>query len=272
MNGGNNLGCRSYHAQASLRNPNFHCQHAGPTGAGICGSPAQAWGSMLARGPCNDDHVEKFVADTNEAVVDKMIPRGGLNGTHIYNTSFDNSMNTQACRIYHLSVASLSPTDHCHHGFLSGMKAGTPGGCGSSVVSNLCTFIEGACGFGTAVWQFASPSDCTSKLAYNAAAGNIVQGITKPMDTKGDSYECRFYHATLAASYLAGGSNAGETNAATQRQAHCSHILRNATMDGCGWTTAPTMTPTPAPGSPSSASSISVLFPTSVIAFAILSL
>jgi hypothetical protein len=74
--------------------------------------------------------------------------------------------------------------------------------------------------------------------------------------------ECRFYHASVAGSYLTGGSNGNAQNAASEKAKHCSHVLRPAAAGGC----TAAATPTPAPAS---ASSLSLLASMAVVAISI---
>jgi hypothetical protein len=73
--------------------------------------------------------------------------------------------------------------------------------------------------------------------------------------------ECRFYHASVAGSYLAGGSNGNAANAVSEKAKHCSHVLRPAPAGGCA---APTPVPTAA-----SASSLPLLASMAVVAISI---
>jgi len=221
-NANNSLGCREYHSQASRADPNTHCQHAGPSGGGVCGTQRAAWAHMLAAAPCNDSHVNSFFGLVNSSVVDALVPPG-FSSTVPYSTTYDTSMNTQACRIYHLGVASTD-TSHCAHGRVSGGNS-----CGS-LASNLCAFIGTACGFGTAKWQYPDNATC------NTAVTGLTVGATSPVwDPSMNTFECRFYHASVAASYAAGGANAMDASMMTNHQLHCSHVLNPAAPGGCGY-------------------------------------
>jgi len=269
-NGANSLGCRNYHAWASAASPAVHCEHAGPSGAGVCGFRRDAWASILAGAPCMDDSVVKFNVAVPAATVDLLVPTGAVVGS-TYSTTFDTDKNTQTCRIYHLGVASTLPatgaTSHCSHGTVSGS-----GLCGA-VTSNLCKFIETACTFGTNTsWQFADNAACLAALAVGPTPNNITQGVSIPLDTAFNTQECRFYHAGVAASFVPGGAGATAAGAAAQatRQLHCSHVLGKAAAGGCGATgggTAPTNAP--APTMKSSASALSVAASVTVLFFSL---
>jgi hypothetical protein len=190
---------------------------------------------MLNALPCADPHVTTFTKMVSPAVLEAAVP-SGLSATTQYHTLFDNDKNTQACRIYHLGVASTT-LGHCSHGSVSGNNS-----CGT-VVPNLCKFIGGICSFGTATWQFASEAACLTALTPTAT--NVIP-IGVAWATSGNSHECRFYHAAVAGSYITGGSNANATDATTQKQAHCSHVLQNAAA-GCSAPAVPTAAKNAAP-------------------------
>jgi len=243
-NQAHSLGCREYHAQASRADPVTHCQHAGPTGGAVCGTRQAAWASILAASPCSDSHVKSFFDLVNSSkTVDALVPPG-FNDSVPYSTSYDTGKNTQACRIYHLGVASTD-TSHCAHGAVSGGD-----NCGK-LTSNLCAFVGQVCGFGTAKWQFADSATCNTALG-----SGLTAGVTSPVwDPANNTYECRFYHASVAASYKVGGggANSGASDAMTSYQLHCSHVLKPAAAGGCGVAAA---TPTAAPAN--SATSLSL--------------
>jgi len=257
-NGGNNLGCRQYHSQAALASK-VHCEHAGPSGAAVCGTRLEAWGSIINAAPCNDPSVKMFISSVGNATADTLVPPGH-SATTPYSTTFDTGMNTQVCRIYHLGVASTD-TSHCSHGIVSG-----GGLCGASIVTNLCDFIGGVCGWGdNATWQFPSKAQCISDLT-TSATNNITMGTTVPQDVSGNSFECRFYHATVAGSYRPGGSQGSVAGADSLKQFHCSHVLKTAAAGGCG-ASAPAPTAKPAP---SSASALSMAVSVSIMAVSLL--
>lgn len=227
LNSANSLGCREYHSQAALSSLS-HCAHAGPSGGnGICGSAQEAWGSILAAAPCLDPHVNLFLsAFSDPAAVDALIPYGP---SAPYTTTLDQGGNTQVCRIYHLGVAGVDPVNHCAHGSVSGGA-----GCGSRI-ANLCQFIGTACSFGpNSTWQFASENDCVTNLT------GIAAGTTKPVDTTNNTVECRFYHATVAATYAPGGVAELAPGALETHRFHCGHVLKPSNANGCGWVPPPT--------------------------------
>jgi len=257
-NADNSLGCREYHAQASRADNNTHCEHAGPSGAGVCGTRQSAWGNMLAAAPCLDNHVNVlFIAGVGSANVDLLIPPIAAGAVGKYTTTFDTAGNTQVCRIYHLGVASTN-TAHCSHGFVSGGD-----NCGT-LTANLCAFIESICTFGTnASYQYASSAACLS-ADTNSSNSVILAGVTGTAGSAADSFECRFYHAMVAASYTTGGANAAVAGAASLHQYHCGHTLRPATTGGCINAGSPTTAP---PTPKSSSGSTLVISGAALVAF-----
>jgi hypothetical protein len=197
---------------------------------------------MLAASPCADESVNMVVASVAPAVLNAGVPPGYATASAtVASYSYDAAPgpNTQACRIYHLSVATgAGNAFHCAHGNLGGSEQ-----CGAKIEENLCTLISAVCGFGAnATWQFSSETVCRSELK----AANITVGTSKPATTDGNSFACRFYHAGVAATYLAGGSMASATDAEAQKRAHCSHILR-APLAGCAGMGTPSRAPTMKP-------------------------
>jgi len=185
------------------------------------------------------------------AILEAAVP-SGLSATTQYSITFDNDKNTQACRIYHLGVASTT-AGHCSHGSVSGNNS-----CGT-VVPNLCHYIGAICAFGANTWQFATEAACVTALTPSAT--NVIpQGVA--WATSGNSLECRFYHAAVAASYIVGGSNANAADAVTQTQTHCSHVLQNP-VAGCS---APT---TPTAAAKNAAPSMSLVVSVAVAAFSV---
>jgi hypothetical protein len=91
-------------------------------------------------------------------------------------------------------------------------------------------------------------------MTPSATQNFSVPNSGKGGDTTGNNYECRFYHAAVAASYKTGGSAAAATDATFQMQTHCSHVLANAragcfTAPAAGASGAPTAAPAAKPSS-----------------------
>ena len=102
--GGNTLGCRSYHAGAALADPTTHCVHAGPGGAGVCGGNCESF-CLSAAQICPDAWPDTNACETACATFS---PDEKYDATDV-------SGNTFACRLYHLTAASVDAADHCPH-------------------------------------------------------------------------------------------------------------------------------------------------------------
>jgi len=169
-----------------------------------------------------------------ETTLNAAVPIGNTGPYHVL---LDQAMDTQVCRIYHLTVAGTLPAAHCSHGGVDG-----GGVCGNDTVSNLCTYIGGVCGFGTNTYQYATQAACTTAMK------SIVTGSFADRTT--NTLGCRFYHASVAGQYLGpGGSLSSGTNAATTFQQHCSHVLASTPTGGCN-AAATTQPPSSASGAP----------------------
>lgn len=106
---GNTLGCRTYHAGSPAKNvPAEHCIHAGPGGAGPCGSNCEGF-CTLVLGSCTGANAQ-YGGDMNTC----MAACSGFAVMPLYSTS-QTSGNTLSCRLYHASVASEMPDTHCAH-------------------------------------------------------------------------------------------------------------------------------------------------------------
>ena len=101
---GNTLGCRTYHAGAAPADPDLHCPHAGPGGAGACGSNCEGF-CTIALAECNDVFADMDACMTECA---------GFPDDEAYDTS-DTGGDTLACRLYHLVAATETPDPHCMH-------------------------------------------------------------------------------------------------------------------------------------------------------------
>lgn len=101
---GNTLGCRLYHAGAAQADPDTHCTHAGPGGNGQCGSNCEGF-CTIATGTCAADW-----PDTPACLAACM----DIGDAEPYDAG-DVGGNSLACRIYHLTVATMLPDDHCAH-------------------------------------------------------------------------------------------------------------------------------------------------------------
>ena len=100
---GNSLACRAYHADAAEGDPGLHCAHAGPGGAGVCGSNCEGYCSIA---------LEACDVYADEAAC--MTECGGFADEEPYDAG-DTSGDSLACRLYHLTAASTQPEPHCGH-------------------------------------------------------------------------------------------------------------------------------------------------------------
>jgi hypothetical protein len=110
--------------------------------------------------------------------------------------------NSQECRAYHAGVALAGLTVHCPH-------AGPTGGgdatlCGTDCEA-YCTQITATC-TATADLQYSSYANCLTICEAFPKTGTRT-----PLDTTGDTIQCRMYHALVA------GTDS------TTMTAHCPH-------------------------------------------------
>ena len=105
---GNTMQCRAYHTSAAKMAPAMHCVHAGPSGAGVCGTICESF-CALATATCATEWPDAAACATACAA---WTPAGMP-----YNNTFT-SGDTTECRLYHLSVAATdaaAATMHCMH-------------------------------------------------------------------------------------------------------------------------------------------------------------
>jgi hypothetical protein len=105
---GDSLGCRTYHVSvAATTDPDLHCPHAGPSGAGMCVDPdaptCNAYCAAYAIG-CKD-----FPVYLDEAACLAQC-------SEWYPGTEDQTQGDSiACRLYHAGVAFIDPQTHCPH-------------------------------------------------------------------------------------------------------------------------------------------------------------
>ncbi|MCX4244509.1 hypothetical protein [Paraliomyxa miuraensis] len=104
---GDSLGCRTYHATvAGSTDPDFHCPHAGPSGAAVCvAEDAPTCDLYCTRyfGNCTDDL--NLWVDMDECLTEC--------ATWYPGTTTDDSGNTIGCRAYYANLAAGDPDTHC---------------------------------------------------------------------------------------------------------------------------------------------------------------
>ena len=104
---GNTLGCRTYHAGAAAGSPTVHCRHAGPGGDGFCGQNCEGF-CTLVLGVCTGGN--EVYADNAEC----MTACARFDPDPPYSAEVQGG-DSFACRLYHATVASTLPDDHCSH-------------------------------------------------------------------------------------------------------------------------------------------------------------
>jgi len=101
---GNTLACRIYHATVAADADDTHCTHAGPGGDMACGSNCEGF-CAIADQACPDAWPD------NDACI---VACAGFDASEPYDAS-DIGGDTLACRIYHLTAATIDPATHCPH-------------------------------------------------------------------------------------------------------------------------------------------------------------
>lgn len=107
---GNTVGCRTYHAGAAAMDAAVHCVHAGPGGAGACGTNCEGF-CAIAKAACTGAN-QQFADDAECATA-----CAAFDDTEPYDAT-DAAGATLACHLYHLTVASsdaASADTHCGH-------------------------------------------------------------------------------------------------------------------------------------------------------------
>jgi hypothetical protein len=104
---GNSLGCRQYHANLAKMDPATHCPHAGPGGAGTCGSNCDGY-CQIATMYCTDSNMAKVYS----SVSDCTMTCGQFPDNVPYSIAVQDGKST-ACLLYHSQEASSAPADHC---------------------------------------------------------------------------------------------------------------------------------------------------------------
>lgn len=100
---GDTVGCRTYHAGAAKSDPATHCPHAGPGGAGYCGSNCDGYCQLVLKA-CPSVYASEMECQTTCKTFKDMEPFSATDVTG----------DTLQCRLYHASVAQTDPV-HCGH-------------------------------------------------------------------------------------------------------------------------------------------------------------
>jgi hypothetical protein len=223
-NAANDRGCRQYHAQAAASGVgNEHCFHGGPSGLRVCGGgngTRDSWRILTGVANCqiaanNGTWVKASVdaAFNNwaRADVDAVIPASTANYTVAA------AGDTEFCRLYHLTVASVDAS-HCEHGSIPSstcFDGATPG------VGAVCRMILAGCGTSGANSAYADAASCATAMTPVLARPGDGTTLTP---AAADTFACRAFHAGAAiTTKKAGGSVA----------ASCANA-RAAAGPGCG--------------------------------------
>jgi hypothetical protein len=126
---GNTLGCRTNHAMLALKDPKTHCPHAGPAGAGTCGSDCEGF-CQLAMTYCT----AMYNATVYTNIAQCMSVCQATPDDVPYTTNTQDGAHV-ACLIYHAeeaaSVPKEDPTDHCANAMGTGDLTQVDAGRGS---------------------------------------------------------------------------------------------------------------------------------------------
>jgi hypothetical protein len=209
------IGCRTYHASAANSTGQYsvHCPHAGPSGGNNCGTYCDALCQLTTSvaGSVSCNGTNKQYNDFNDCN-NTCVAAFNHSGVYQSSTVHDTDVPTTQCRIYHATVALGSQAladQHCAH------TSTTSGACGTKLV-NYCNIYSKFCAPLTSLLiQKNNGADCTTfGASLNQTAGS------QQTSTRGDTLDCRDYHA------IVGGSSAANNF-------HCYH----ATISGnntCG--------------------------------------
>lgn len=102
---GDTLGCRINHATFAKMDPVTHCPHAGPGGAGVCGTNCQGY-CQIAEMYCTG--ANQIYSDASDCAS----TCAQFDDTVRYDISVMTGGST-ACLLYHSQEASTNPPDHC---------------------------------------------------------------------------------------------------------------------------------------------------------------
>jgi hypothetical protein len=102
---GNTLGCRLYHAMAAKADPMTHCPHAGPGGAGMCGTNCEGYCQIAEMYCTGANQIYTDAADCARTCA-------RFSDSVRYSIAQMTGGST-ACLLYHSQEASTNPPDHC---------------------------------------------------------------------------------------------------------------------------------------------------------------
>ena len=173
---GDSVQCRTYHASfPALADGALHCPHAGPDGAGVCGSNCEVY---CDRAMTNCDGLYED-AETCMSFCGTFRTDGEPNAV---------GGNSVQCRTYHANLPAADNADlHCGHASLTG------GGVCGDYCEVYCDNQEDFCGDET---QYADRGSC-----MDACSGMNADG--EDTAVSGNSVQCRIYHGGYPASLQA---------------------------------------------------------------------
>jgi len=189
----NTLGCRLYHAQASIFTGDLtHCSHASASGNGVCTDNSLSFCDNY----CQINHQTCTGTNAQYASEAACLSYCQNDMTNFQGNWNDTSGDTIGCRIYHSTAGVLAASTHCPHSGPSGANA-----CGTWC-EVYCDLITQNCVGSNQ--QYTSKSTCMTACGAIPSTGN-------PGDTTGDTVQCRIYHAGVAG------------NPSTNAPVHCPH-------------------------------------------------
>lgn len=104
---GNSIACRTFFAGQAETNPGTFCAPAGPAGANACGSNCASF-CAIALAACTGSNAA--FADMEDCIDQcSLFPTSPP-----YSPSVTNG-DSYACRLYHLTAATIDPAAHCSH-------------------------------------------------------------------------------------------------------------------------------------------------------------
>ena len=108
---GNTLGCRATHAGLAKTDPATHCKHAGPGGAGMCGSDCEGF-CEIAQMYCTAANMAQVYSSLSDCMAVCAATPDDVN----YTTAVQDGAHV-ACFLYHVQEAASTPkqnpADHC---------------------------------------------------------------------------------------------------------------------------------------------------------------
>lgn len=170
---GNTVWCRAYHAgDPATMDAAMHCPHASASGGTVCGTPCEAYCSLMGANCGGEIGVFPSEADCMAACA--AFPQDGP-----FNAIDGNSAQ---CRVYHASFpAANDAVTHCAHASPNGGET-----CGT-LCDAYCDQVLMNCGD-----LYANEEECMT-----TCEGFPTNGAWDATD--GDSVQCRTYHASFPA-------------------------------------------------------------------------